>query len=257
MVYLAGFVDIKYFSCQNMLNFSNVHQLQLKTMIIMDVGPLEDINLKQEGYYQKVRKEILPLIPQDIHSVLEIGCGFGNTLEYLKSNLGLRWIGGVEISDRAVQEAKLKLDCMIQGDVEAMELPFKKNSIDIILLLDVLEHLRDPWKMLRRLHPLLTDEGAIIASIPSVRHYSVILPLLFRGEWRYRQEGILDATHLRFFTRNSAIQLMESSGLSVDKIIASGIDKPSKMYYVNRLSLQLLQPFLEMHYLMRAVNIRS
>jgi SAM-dependent methyltransferase len=95
---------------------------------------------------------------------------------------------------------------------------FPTGNFDLIIALDVLEHLIDPWSIVRRLHGILNPGGVIIASIPNVGHYSVAVPLVLRGQWNYADEGLLDRTHLRFFTRRTAVDLLTCSGLVIDKI---------------------------------------
>jgi len=139
----------------------------------------------------------------------------------------------------------------VEGDIENLELPFPPASFDTILLLDILEHLVDPWAAVAKLTPLLRPRGTMIASIPNVRYYKVVLPLLLRGEWTLRDNGILDRTHLRFFVKETAIDLMTSSGLRLDSVTPTGVEKGRKKWLLNRLSGGLLQPFLEYQYLIR------
>ena len=96
-----------------------------------------------------------------------------------------------------------------------MDIP--DSGFDLIVILDILEHLMDPWAMVQRLHSALALGGVIIASIPNVGHYSVAFPLL-RGKWEYQPEGLLDRTHLRFFTKRTALDLMNRLGLAVQKV---------------------------------------
>ncbi len=112
----------------------------------------------------------------------------------------------------------------------------------MILALDVLEHLVDPWTVVAKLDRLLRPGGVLVASIPNVRHHSVVVPLLFKGGWRYLPMGPLDRTHLRFFTRSTAIELVETSGMRVDKIDAV---MSARSRVVSRLTLSIARPFLE------------
>jgi|MudIll2142460700_1097286.scaffolds.fasta_scaffold102134_2 SAM-dependent methyltransferase len=206
-------------------------------------------------YYKNVRSEIVSLLPENIKRTLEIGCGEGNTLVFLKQSRGCLWAAGVEVSPQAADIARGKVDLMLEGNFEAMELPINKGSLDLILCLDVLEHLIDPWTAVRRLHQLLVRGGVMIASIPNVRSFRVLAPLLFRGEWQYAQGGILDKTHLRFFTRQSAIELLESSGLNVDLVDATGLEKGRKTTIANALTFSIFKPFFEHQYLIRARRV--
>ncbi|HEX2117001.1 MAG TPA: class I SAM-dependent methyltransferase, partial [Alphaproteobacteria bacterium] len=152
---------------------------------------------KQPEYFALARREIGPLLPEKMDHVLEVGCGAGGTLSWLKASRSVSYAAGVELMPSAAERARAVCDEIVVGDVERVTLPFAPGSFDLILALDVLEHLVDPWSAVRRLHGLLRPGGYLIASVPNVAHYSVSLPLL-RGRWNYVRSGILDGTHLRF-----------------------------------------------------------
>jgi 2-polyprenyl-3-methyl-5-hydroxy-6-metoxy-1,4-benzoquinol methylase len=206
-------------------------------------------------YYSNPRKDILPLLPENILKVLEIGCGQGATLQWIQTIRDCVKVVGVELFPEAAEIAKKRLDSVIQGNIESIELPFENNEFDLILCLDVLEHLIDPWDVLKKLATLLKLGGSLITSIPNVKHYKVILPLLFLGRWDYVDSGILDKTHLRFFTRKTAIGLIESSGLKVDKMYTLGPEKHSKSWTANILSIGILKVIFESHYIIRAIKV--
>jgi hypothetical protein len=92
------------------------------------------------------------------------------------------------------------------------------EPFDCIVFNDVLEHMIDPWSVLATTRSLLSARGVVVASIPNIRHVSVLLPLLVRGRWSYMEWGVLDRTHLRFFTRRSMISMFEGAGYRVTHI---------------------------------------
>ena len=210
--------------------------------------------VKTNDYFKNVRQEILPLLPNHVGRLLEVGCGAGDTLSFLKSSGRCGWAAGMEIFPAAAQSAREKIDFVLEGNIETVNLPFDINSLDVILCLDVLEHLIDPWDVIRRLHTLLKPGGILICSIPNVRHYRASIPLLFLGRWRYSDHGILDKTHLRFFTRESAIELAASSGLLVDKVNSTGLEKWSKAGIANLFTLSIFKRLFEFQYLIRATK---
>jgi len=180
---------------------------------------------KASKYFIEFREEILHLLPEYSSRALDLGCGSGETSGHLKKIGRFGWVCGVEGSDKAAEIAENKLDQVLKGDIEKMDFPFPENSFDTILLLDILEHLVDPWTVIEKLKRLLKPGGIMIASIPNVRHYSVVLPLLFFGDWRYQQEGLLDSTHIRFFTSTTALKLMSSDSLDLITIDHTGAKK--------------------------------
>lgn len=168
-------------------------------------------------YFTHVRKEILPLLqPRD--RLLDVGCGEGRTAAWIKAKGLAKWVAGVELSPIAAGEAGKWLDEVRIANLETADIPFK--DIDTILCLDVLEHLRNPEVVLKKLARSLKPSGHLIVSIPNVANFRVAIPLLF-GRWRYKDFGILDRTHLRFFDRRSAVELLTCSGFSLEKIIAT------------------------------------
>ena len=208
--------------------------------------------VKTNDYFDNVRSEILSLLPRKINRLLEIGCGAGNTIKYIKENYQCDWACGVELVHEAAEIARSKVDLVIEGDIENIDLPIEPEILDVILCLDVLEHLINPWKVMSKLGVLLKSDGVLIASIPNVRNIHVILPLIFRGEWKYLDMGILDETHLRFFTRSTAIELIECSGLKVDMIKETGFEGGWKKRLANLVTFSIFKPFLVVQYLIRA-----
>lgn len=173
---------------------------------------------KPQGYFANARRQLVSEVPLGSGSVLEIGCGEGGTGATLKADGRAARVIGVELFENAAAEAAKKLDEVIVGDIEKIELPFLDKQFDAIILGDVLEHLVDPWGQLERLSKYLAPQGIIVASMPNVRNWRIVLPLVFLGKWEYQDSGVLDRTHLRFFTRRGMIDLFEQCGLTVTKI---------------------------------------
>ena len=206
-------------------------------------------------YHEYIRSEIQPLLPVTVSRTLEVGCGAGNTLAWLKGIRQCTWMAGVELDREAAEQARRRLDMVYEGNIERMDLPIEPDSLDLILCLDVLEHLIDPWTVVQRLRKLLKPGGAIIASIPNIGNRKVIFPLLFMGKWNYTDEGFLDKTHLRFFVRATAIQLIESSGLKVDMVLTTGLGKSRKSKIVNAMLPRFIKSLFERQYLIRGIKM--
>lgn len=173
--------------------------------------------VEDDKYYQYVRTELIEHIPLGEHRILEVGCAEGYTSEALKNKGCAIETVGIEYLPEAANLAKDKLDHVVCGDLEKLTLNkpwFVEDSFDYIICGDVLEHLVDPWTQLKRLMTFLKPGGIIIVSLPNIRYYGVTLPLIFSDEWEYKESGILDSTHLRFFTRKTALKLLIDTGLN-------------------------------------------
>jgi 2-polyprenyl-3-methyl-5-hydroxy-6-metoxy-1,4-benzoquinol methylase len=209
---------------------------------------------KDKSYFGTTRTDILSMIPAHSNKVMEVGCGDGSTLSYLKNNGFCKWAYGVELFPEAAKTASSRIDEVYHSNIEAMDLTIEESSLDLILCLDVLEHLVNPFKIIKYLHKLLTPNGLIIASIPNVRHKSVVAPLLLQGKWEYKDEGILDSTHLRFFVKETAIELMTSSGLKLEEV-KSNFYMGQKARILNALTFGFLpKSFFELQYLIKVSN---
>lgn len=165
-------------------------------------------------YYTGFRSDLVKLIPPETERLLSVGCGAGHTEAYLKQEMGLREVVAVEINAEVVGALGELIDAVLIGDIQQLELPYPCKHFDCILYPDVLEHLVDPWVVLARHRRILSDEGIIIASVPNVRYYYILLWLLF-GDWPYSNRGILDMSHLRFFTLRSFTRMLAETGYSI------------------------------------------
>ena len=204
---------------------------------------------KVSNYFSNTRKDIEPALPIYSESVLEIGCGTGATLEWLKTSGRCKFTTGIELIASQADRAAQVVDRVIQGSIETIDLASWTECFDLILCLDVLEHLNDPWEIIERLGHLLKPNGRLVASIPNIRHISVLVPLIFRGEWTYRERGILDKTHLRFFTKKSAIHLMTCGGLTMTYVKELGLQGKSVSSKLDKLTGGMLRGFLASQYL--------
>jgi 2-polyprenyl-3-methyl-5-hydroxy-6-metoxy-1,4-benzoquinol methylase len=163
--------------------------------------------------------------------VLDVGCATGYLAEALVER-GCT-VSGVESDEEAAEEARPHLERLVIGDVETMDLAetFGDDRFDVIVFGDVLEHLRDPLPVLRRAKALLADGGSVVASIPNIAHGSVRLALL-AGRFDYQDLGLLDSTHVRFFTRSSVENLFRDAGMvpiDVRRTTAGFFDTPVRV----------------------------
>ncbi|HUP43820.1 MAG TPA: class I SAM-dependent methyltransferase [Thermoanaerobaculia bacterium] len=174
-------------------------------------------------YYDQVRDDVLPFVPEGTRTVLEIGCGRGGTAEVLEGRLGCR-VTGVELNPVAAAEAGRRIHRVVHGDVEALDLG---GSFDLVLALEVIEHLVEPDRFLLRMRSLTRPGGRILLSTPNVGHYSVVEDLL-RGRWDYVPGGAMCYTHLRFFTRRTLESLLLRAGFDRFLIEAQTTELPEQ-----------------------------
>lgn len=147
--------------------------------------------------------------------VLEVGCATGYISKRLKEN-GCSVIG-MEIDPTSAEVAKRYCDDVIVDDVESLEeIPCKEKSFDVILFGDILEHLKDPQNTLEKFKKYLKDDGFICISIPNIANWRIRLNLLF-GKFEYTEDGLLDESHLRFFTKKTAEKLILDAGFRIIK----------------------------------------
>jgi 2-polyprenyl-3-methyl-5-hydroxy-6-metoxy-1,4-benzoquinol methylase len=205
---------------------------------------------KPKTYFTHNRDKMLGYIPKNAKCVLDVGCGSGSFGELMKS-LSKVEIWGIEIAEDVAKEAMAKIDRVIIADVEKDNLNLLKDYFDCIVFNDVLEHLCNPWNVLVRCKAFLKKAGYIVASVPNIRYYPHIRSLLVEKNWEYEDEGILDKTHLRFFTERSIKDMFLKCGYSIIKI--EGINEMKFSKKLKVLNFFLKNSLDDMKYLQFAV----
>jgi SAM-dependent methyltransferase len=143
-------------------------------------------------------------------SVLDLGCASGGLLALLRAHAG--HLAGLELSQTAAKAAAAVADLAVQGALEDPDLPFEAGFYDLVVLADVLEHLADPAAALSRAIGWAKPGGAVLVSVPNVVHWQARLTIA-RGRWPAEASGTFDASHLRWFTRDSLAELLAGAGL--------------------------------------------
>ncbi|MGE4440996.1 MAG: class I SAM-dependent methyltransferase [Desulfomicrobium sp.] len=201
------------------------------------------------NYYDNIRYDIIKLIKSPVGCVLDIGCGSGATLMHLKKTQLAQYVVGVDINAQQLEIATQRgVDEVYLSDLSEPDWPFAGALFDRILLLDVLEHMVDPWTVVSNLTHNLAPRGQIIASIPNIQNIRVLWPLFF-GNWEYKDSGILDITHLRFFTKRTAIQIFETANLNVTSVLHN-VEGNWLPRLLNRITLRIFERFITVQYLL-------
>ena len=163
-------------------------------------------------YPDAANADLLDRIPLDARVILDVGCATGALgAEHKRHNPTCRYLG-IESDPDAARIAVGRLDEVSTADVETEPFPFGPGPFDCIIYGDVLEHLRDPWTLLRRHAATLSENGVMLICMPNAEHWHFVERLL-RGSWDYEPEGLFDRTHLRWFTRETTHRALTAAGL--------------------------------------------
>lgn len=166
------------------------------------------------AYYTNPRTEMLQSIPATRARVLEIGCGSG---AFISSLPDCKETWGVEPSD-AADNARAKLTNVLRGRFDEVKQHLPGQYFDVIICNDVIEHMPDHQRFLSEIRAYLSPEGMLVGSVPNVRFYDNLFKMLFEKDWRYAADGILDRTHLAFFTERSLRRALDEAGFQTVSI---------------------------------------
>ncbi|MEM0996815.1 MAG: class I SAM-dependent methyltransferase [Bacteroidota bacterium] len=198
-------------------------------------------------YYGLTRRDVVAFLARyvqesghPLENVLEIGCSSGGTGKLIKEKFGTEFYAGLELMPDAVSAAKQNIDWAEQGNVEEMiaqqaldRIPAK--GYDAILYLDVLEHLYNPWKVVEATKHLLKPGGVIVGSIPNAGNLYVLWKIM-RDRFEYDEDGLLDRTHIRFFTLHTIKKMLDPhyriAALDSNRNTWSTMNKYQRFFYL-------------------------
>lgn len=174
---------------------------------------------KKQGYYGNVRQDLIAFFGNfKGMKVLEVGAAYGETLYYIKQHKEASEVVGVELfKDLKNIKKYKKLDDLIFGDINDINLSNYNNNFDLIILADVIEHINEPLPVLEKLKSLLKDDGKILISLPNIRHYSAFVKIFLKGSFEYEDNGIFDYTHTRFYCKKDMVRLANKANLKLIK----------------------------------------
>jgi 2-polyprenyl-3-methyl-5-hydroxy-6-metoxy-1,4-benzoquinol methylase len=167
-------------------------------------------------YGGRDRAAIVHCLTPPLRRVLDVGCAKGASAPLLRAR-GASYLAGIELEPGYAEAARHHYDEVVNRSVED-DLPWTPESFDTVLCYDVLEHLVDPWSTVKRLARLLVGGGQLHVSVPNARHPGTWLPIIAKGSFDYRAQGLRDVTHLRFFGRRDVRAMLRATGLHVGKV---------------------------------------
>ena len=164
------------------------------------------------SYYSNINIDLLNAVPTSARRVLEVGCGEGWFGKRVKELVPHCEYHGVELFPDAAAVAAENIDLVINGNIEDKSLISSlPGNYDLLVFGDLLEHLVNPWDTLKLLAGKAAPQSTCVACIPNVAHWSIISNLL-KGKWEYQDAGLLDRTHLRFFTVETMFKMFQDAG---------------------------------------------
>jgi 2-polyprenyl-3-methyl-5-hydroxy-6-metoxy-1,4-benzoquinol methylase len=194
---------------------------------------LNVLSSSYEGdYHTHFNPQLLEVCRQPPKRLLDIGCASGILGKFVKEKCGA-YVMGIEPNVAAAEAAKKNLDRAWVGKFEDIDLVAEgvpHHSIDTIVTADVLEHMYDPWNTVLNLKRFMTPDGQLIISIPNTRHINLLARLIDGGEWTYDDRGLLDITHIRFFTLKEMTRMLGETGYHVERV-AYNLDPSFEEFY--------------------------
>jgi predicted TPR repeat methyltransferase len=214
-------------------------------------------------YGAAANPDLLSRVPPDARTLLDIGCGAGGLGRGLRAKGFAARLIGVEPDPDLAAHAAHYYDAIHRLDIEAASPPIEAGMLDVLVYGDVLEHLRDPWGVLKRDAAMLAPGGTLLVCVPNIEHWSFAARLL-AGQWRYEPMGLFDRTHLRWFTRAAMQGAIEAAGLRPVEVAPRIFDRDRALAFARAMAPGLkaigvdpndwLRRSLPLQYVWRAVK---
>lgn len=207
---------------------------------------------KETNYFSNIRVDLIALLPNmKTGRVLEVGAGSGDTLVEIKKRNIASEVVGIELMEIANSNQKSDLiDSFFFGNIEEFDFSLISGKFDVIICGDVLEHLIDPWNVVKKLSSLLVPGGILIISVPNFSEIKTLAKIFLKRDFQYASEGILDRTHLRFFCKRNVKDLFADTLTHMKTIPSFKLNPAQKTRKrLNAVSLGLLEEYLTVQYL--------
>lgn len=179
-------------------------------------------------YFNIQNQEIIKQIPVNPGKILDVGCATGALGEHIVKEKKPDTYDGIEVVPDIALEAKKHLSNVFVGQAEHILPEIQDGKYDCVIMADSLEHTVDPWAVLKQVYRVLKKDGKLLISIPNVRNLGVITELLVKGDWKYKDFGIMDQGHLRFFTKKSLTDMLLQQGFSISELHSNPINRWKK-----------------------------
>ena len=189
--------------------------------------------MQQTPAHEIHNADLLRFIPRTARALIEVGCSSGALArEYKKLNPLANYVGIEVSSDYAALASRHCDDCLVM-DIEAADDGFWRRFADrdCWIFGDTLEHLRNPWGILQKIAAAIPRGGYVVACIPNAQHWSVQARLNI-GDFRYEKSGLLDVTHLRWFTRQTIFELFQGAGFRIADGAPRAFEEPLREKYL-------------------------
>jgi 2-polyprenyl-3-methyl-5-hydroxy-6-metoxy-1,4-benzoquinol methylase len=207
--------------------------------------------------YENPRADVQALVPRAARRILDLGCSSGALGAALKARQECEVVG-VELDPEYGRSAEGRLDAVVVGDLERLVADgalAELGDFDCVIAADVLEHLRDPWQVMRTAAGRLRAGGSAVVSVPNVRFWETFWQVGYRATWPLQDHGIFDRTHLRWFTLWDARWLLEQAGFDVGEVSPQYRLRPEPSRFDRRLRVldrtKHLGSFFTFQYVMR------
>ncbi len=171
------------------------------------------------NYYSMQRPEIAKLLPRPVNRILDVGCGEGVFAKFLKDQGLAQEVWGVELNEGLSLVAAQHLDKVLIGDISAIISDLPAEFFDVVFFNDSLEHMVDPFSVLNSIRAKISRNGYVIGSLPNIGYIRQVYELIIQKDWRYCDQGIMDRTHLRFFTLKSMKRMFSETNFTAETVV--------------------------------------
>lgn len=189
--------------------------------------------MNQTPVHERHNPDLLKLIPNHASKLVEIGCSSGALAREFKILSPKCHYLGIEVDPHYAELAKRFCDDSQVCDIESADDSFwiKNTDRDCWIFGDTLEHLKDPWRILKKIRSIIPEEGSVVVCIPNAQHWSLQVKLCI-GNFRYQDSGLLDRTHLRWFTRQTIFEMFDQSGFKVEVGFPRIFNEPNRELFI-------------------------